>query len=123
MKQLNERKQTIGGYLLSVGRGLTRAGRLAGMVQVCRPNWSTDAAWYAAQLLSERGVEAHNGRGSLTDYLAYLDAELTAFARDHFSDEMVSVANEQQLSRWAERWQQCRHMASADAPQRQRIAA
>ena len=123
MKQLQAPKQTIGGYLLSVGRGLTRAGRLAGMVQVCRPNWSTDAAWYAAQLLSERGVEAYRGRGALTDYLAYLDTELTAFARDHFAEQIVSVASEQQLHRWAERWQQCRQLASVGAPESPSIAA
>lgn len=123
MKQSHERKQSLGGYLLSVGRGLTRAGRLAGMIQVCRPNWSTDAAWYAAQLLSEGGVEAYRGRGALTDYLAYLDAELTVFARDHFADQILSVASEQQLQRWAERWQQCRKMASIDEPVRPSIAA
>jgi hypothetical protein len=120
---MKQRKQSIAGYLLSVGRGLTRAGRLAGMIQVCRPNWSTDAAWYAAQILGECGVEAYRGRGSLTDYLAYLDAELTGFAHDHFAEQIVSIASEQQLRRWAERWQQCRHMTRAGAPERPSIAA
>ncbi len=114
MKRLNERKMNIGRYLLQTGRRLTRSGRLAGMIQVCRPDWSAETAWYAAQLLNEEGVTRQHAAASLTDYLAYLDSRLTRFAQHHFAEQEITVANELELQRWASRWQHYRDMASVD---------
>ena len=113
MKRLNKRNRDIGSYLMRVGSNLTRSGQLAGMIQICRPDWSAKDAWYAARLLSEQGLVEFSGKGAITDYLAYLDTRLTGFAHQHFAEQESRIASQSEVQCWAERWQHYRKMSCA----------
>ena len=114
MKQLSGSNLNLGQYLVNAGRGLTRAGRLAGMIQVCRPGWFAEATWHAAQSLQQQGVKEYLEVGALTDYLAALDTHLTRFSRQNHSSPFLAVASESELQCWANRWQRYRDMTRAD---------
>ncbi|MDH5785179.1 MAG: hypothetical protein OEZ16_06155 [Chromatiales bacterium] len=102
---------------------LVRAGRLAGMVQVCRPQWRAEKAWSVAQLLAGRGVNSYQGRGSLINYFALLDAELNLLSREILSEGATAMADELQIRRWAERWQYFSNMAQVSSELSHSLAA
>lgn len=100
--------------LSKLGKHFTRFGRLAGLIQVCRPNWQAESSWHAAEVLSERGLKDMDAFSELKHYLAYLDGELTTYAQHYMGSRMVAVASENELRKWASRWNHYRAMAHVD---------
>lgn len=81
--------------------------RLAGMVQLCRPNWSVTSACRAAQQLIGIGIAEFRGTGSLADYLVYLELLLARYARPMYGESQSKMDCEREVKAWAEHWLEC----------------
>ena len=83
--------------------------RMAGIIQVCRPDWSANMACYSAQVLITKGVREYREVGHLRDYMVYLGLQLAEHANTLESAQELSLSCELEVRGWAEYWQRfCR---------------
>ncbi len=108
MKQLLSRNETSGAVTLLASRQLRETGRFAGLIQVCRPNWSAGISCQVALTLMDAGVKAFREVDFLPDYLAYLESCISRLDHINYDAELPMMICEIEVRGWADYWQSYR---------------
>lgn len=111
MKQQMDESAGAGEHPSALSGGRSQLSRFAGLVQVCRPDWSTRVACHVAQILIEEEVRAFREVGSLADYLSYLDTQLLRHTEGCAGVPLLADSCELEVQGWSVYWQQYRKMA------------
>jgi hypothetical protein len=98
-----------------VNNGQNHISRLAGMIQVCRPAWSTGVTCHAARMLLEEGVREFREVDSLSAYLRYLESVLLRYSEKFREEVVAGDACELEVKGWFVYWKLYRDHASDSA--------
>ena len=79
--------------------------RMAGLIQVCRPDWSANMACHSARVLITQGIREYREVSHLSDYIVYLGTQLAEHANTLENAQELSMSCELEVRGWAEYWQ------------------
>lgn len=96
-------------------------GTLFKVIRASRPNWSESQCSQASVSLSRDNVKSPRSFDSRIDYLAYIDLQLTRYAKKNMLQRDCPVANADELSSWQARWQNSRQVSGSK--EREAVAA
>lgn len=108
MKHLIEDFTKLGGSVLSAASSMTGTGRLCTSIKVCRPHWSDALCRSAACELRAQGLRGMGEFSQFSAWIAYLNAQLAAYARQRGVESSRGEADEVGQQRWEQRWQRYR---------------
>lgn len=91
--------------------GRRQLSRFAGLVLLCRPDWSASVACHVAHILIEQKVREFREVGSLADYLNYLDTQLLRYTEACMGVPLRVESCELEVLGWSGYWQQYRKMS------------
>ena len=108
MNHLIEDGVKVGYSLKSVLIASTDKGRLLEMVRANRPNWSYQSCSKAVEYLLGIGLKSRSDFDTASDYLSYLDKQLTRFTDKNPLSPRHEVADSLMLRQWENRWHRAR---------------